>query len=148
MRKIVLNNVEYLEKNGIYDPVKKQSSYEKMGGTYRLEKNGMLYPTFNFIEKRRPIRKENYGMLHTTYLSMKHPELYAELKREDKIRQRQIEINNRVDKFRELETPRYMKAWGVTEEMKMENYNEWVKLMNQIDIIIDEQIKHMIVYSL
>ncbi|SDZ30506.1 hypothetical protein SAMN05660462_02617 [Proteiniborus ethanoligenes] len=32
--------------------------------------------------------------------------------------------------------------------MKTENYNEWVKLMNQIDVIIDEQIKHIIVYSL
>ena len=41
-----------------------------------------------------------------------------------------------------------MKAWGVTEELKIKDYKKWVKLMNQIDIIIDEQIKHMIVYSL
>ncbi len=41
-----------------------------------------------------------------------------------------------------------MKAWGVTEELKIDNYNEWVKLMNQIDLVIREQIKHMIVYSL
>lgn len=86
-------------------------------------------------------------MLHTTYLSMKHLELYVKLKREDKIRQRQIGINNRADKFRELETPRHMNAWGVTEELKKESYNEWVKLINQMDVIIDEQIKHMIVYS-
>lgn len=41
-----------------------------------------------------------------------------------------------------------MKAWGVTEEMKIENYNEWVKRINQIDIIIDEHIEHMFVLSL
>ena len=33
-----------------------------------------------------------------------------------------------------------MKVWGVTKEMKIENYNELVKLMNHINIIIDEQI--------
>lgn len=76
---------------------------------------------------------------------MKHLEVYIELERENKIRQRQIEINNRARKFRELETPRYRE---VMEEMKIENYNEWVRLMNQIDIIIDERIKHMIVFSL
>ncbi len=80
----------------------------------RKKNASMLYPTFNFIEKR----KQN--------------------------KERQIQINNRAREFRELETPRYMKAWGVTEELKKESYNEWVKLMNQID----EQIKHMIVYSL
>jgi len=33
-----------------------------------------------------------------------------------------------------------MKVLGVTKEMKIENYNELVKLMNHINIIIDEQI--------
>ncbi|MGO1580111.1 MAG: TnpV protein [Peptoniphilaceae bacterium] len=71
-----------------------------------------------------------------------------DLKKENKLRKRQLEIDNRVNKFRELETPRYMKAWEVTEELKLKDYKKWLKLMNQIDIIIDEQIKHMIVYSL
>ena len=87
-------------------------------------------------------------MLHLAYLKMEHIEFYMELEIENKLRTRQLEIDNRVNKFRELETPRYMKAWEVTEELKIKNYKKWVKLMNQIDIIIDEQIKHMIVYSL
>ncbi|HHX59421.1 MAG TPA: TnpV protein [Epulopiscium sp.] len=71
-----------------------------------------------------------------------------DLEKESKLSKRQLEIDNRTIKFRELETPRYIKAWGVTEELKMKDYKKWIKLMNQIDIIIDEQIKHMIVYSL
>lgn len=119
-----------------------------MGGTYELGKDHMLYPTFNIIEKRRKIKHENYGMLHIAYLKIEHVELYIDLEKENKLRQRQLEIDSRANKFRELETPRYMKAWEVTEELKMNDYKKWVKLMNQIDFIIDEQIKHMIVYSL
>ena len=148
MRRVVLNNVEYLEEDGIYNPIKKESSYEEMGGTYELGKDQMLYPTFNIIEKRRKIKHENYGMLHLAYLKMEHIEFYMELEIENKLRTRQLEIDNCVNKFRELETPRYMKAWEVTEELKLKDYKKWVKLMNQIDIIINEQIKHMIVYSL
>ena len=148
MRKVVLNNVEYLEEDGIYSPIKKESSYEEMGGTYELGKDQMLYPTFNIIEKRRKIKHENYGMLHIAYLKMEHIEIYIDLEKESKLRKRQNEINNRAIKFRELETPRYMKVWEVTEELKMKDYKKWVKLMNQIDIIIEEQIRHMIVYSL
>lgn len=148
MGTVVLNNAEYIEKNGIYNPIKKESSYEEKGGTYELGKDGMLYPTFDFIVKRRKIKYENFGMLHLAYLKMEHIELYMDLEIENKLKKRQLEIDNRANKFRELETPRYMKAWEVTEELKMKNYKKWVKLMNQIDIIIDEQIKHMIVYSL
>lgn len=148
MRKVILNNKEYYEEDGIYNPVEKESSYEEKGGTCKLEDDGMLYPTFNFIVKRRTRKNENYGMLHTTFLSMKYLEIYKELEKENKLDERRREIRQRVIEFIELETPRYMKAWGVTNEMKIENQNEWVKLMNQIDMIIDEQIKHMIVYSL
>lgn len=119
-----------------------------MGGTYELGKNHVLYPTFNIIEKRRKIKHENYGMIHIAYLKMEHLELYIVLEKENKLRKKEIEINNRASKFRKLETPIYMKAWEVTEELKMKNYKRWVKLMNQIDIIIEEQIKHMIVFSL
>lgn len=81
------------------------------------------------------MKNDTFGFLYRT-------------REKNKIRQRQIKINNPTSKFRELETLRYMKAWGVTEELKIKDYKKWVKLMNQIDIIIDEQIKHMIVYSL
>ncbi|MGO3751727.1 MAG: TnpV protein [Peptoniphilaceae bacterium] len=148
MRRVVLNNVEYLEEDRIYNPIKKESSYEEMGGTYELRKDYMLYPTFSIIEKRRKIKHENYGMLHIAYLKMEHIELYIDLEKENKLKTRQIEINNRAIKFKELETPRYIKAWEVTEELKLKDYSEWVELMNQINIIIEEQIKHMIVYSL
>ncbi|HHX59420.1 MAG TPA: hypothetical protein GX707_01580 [Epulopiscium sp.] len=76
MRRVVLNNVEYLEEDGIYNPIKKESSYEEMGGTYELKKDYMLYPTFNIIEKRRKIKNENYDMLHIAYWKMEHVELY------------------------------------------------------------------------
>lgn len=148
MRRVVLNDIEYLEEDGIYNPIKKGSGYEEMGGNYELAKDGLLYPPFNFIEKTRKIKHENYGMLHIAYLKMEHIELYIDLEKENKLRTRQIEINNRANRFRELETPRYMKAWEVTEELKMKDYKKWVKLMNQIDVVIEEQIKHMIVYSL
>lgn len=148
MRRVVLNNVEYLEEDGIYNPIKKESSYEIMGGTYELGKDYILYPTFNMIEKRRKIKHENFGMLHLAYLKMEHIELYMDLEIENKLKKRQLEIDNRANKFRKLETPRYMKAWEVTEELKMKDYNEWIKLMNQIDVVIEEQIKYMIVYSL
>ena len=127
MRRVVLNNVEYLEEDGIYNPIKKESSYEEMGGTYELGKDQMLYPTFNIIEKRRKIKHENYGMLHIAYLKMEHIELYIDLKKENKLRKRQLEIDNRANKFRELKTPRYMKAWGVTEELKMKDYKKMGK---------------------
>lgn len=58
--RVVLNNVEYLEEDGIYNLIKKESSYEEMGVTYELRKDYMLYPTFNIIEKRRKIKHENY----------------------------------------------------------------------------------------
>lgn len=148
MRTVVLNNVEYLEEDGSYNPINKESSYEEMGGTYELGTDHMLYPTFSIIEKRRKTKHENYGMLHIAYLKMEHIELYIDLEKENKLKKRQSEINNRANRFRELETPKYMKAWEVTEELKMKDYKKWVKLMNQIDIIIDERIKHMIVYSL
>lgn len=122
----------------MYNPIKKESSYEEKGGTYEPGKDGMLYPTFNFIEKRRKIKHDNYGMIHIAYLKMEHAEFYIELEKENRVRQKQVEINNRANRFRELETPRYMKAWGVTEELKMKDYNEWIKLMNQIDVVIEE----------
>lgn len=52
MRRVVLDNVEYLEEDGIYNPIKKESSYEEMEGTYELRKDHMLYPKFNIIEKK------------------------------------------------------------------------------------------------
>ena len=60
MRRVVLNNVEYLEKDGIYNPIKKESSYEDIEKTYELRKDQMLYSIFNIIEKRRKTKHENY----------------------------------------------------------------------------------------
>jgi hypothetical protein len=35
--------VEYLEEKGICNPIKKQSSYGKMGGTYEFGKDSLKY---------------------------------------------------------------------------------------------------------
>ncbi|MHB9308280.1 TnpV protein, partial [Fusobacterium polymorphum] len=37
LEKVILADKEYIVKNGLYFPVKKETTYEEMGGAYKLE---------------------------------------------------------------------------------------------------------------
>ena len=54
-----------------------KSLFEKLGGTYTLGENGMLYLNLTIGAADRPIGK--WGRMHRAYLEQVHPILHLQL---------------------------------------------------------------------
>ena len=150
MLKKMIDGKEYLIENGIYTPVVKQTSYEQMGGTYKMilmdEKFQVLVP--NLEEEEIDLSRLNsWGRARMKYLEQEKAEFLKNLLMKGEVMKHLFSIQTEVEKFWEIEKPKMMKAMGLTEELKEKDQMEWVRLMNSLLSSLREITYNQIIYK-
>ena len=97
------------------------------------------------IRKTKPLG--HYGRLRKAYLEMHRPILFNELALSDKLFEHCAEIDeaarNRIDTI----LPEFVKRYGITEELKVENQMLWVGKMNMCKAQAEEIVKLELIYD-
>ncbi|WP_376778012.1 TnpV protein [Tissierella praeacuta] len=140
----MINGVQYQVEEGIYNPVVKESSFEKMGGTYRME-GEYLVPNLELKQERVALGK--YGRMRENFLKEHKKTYYTSLKIQGQLMNHLQGVEKEAQRILEIEIPRYQKTWGVTEELKAQDQMKWVGMMNNIKASIEEIIQKEIIFS-
>ena len=146
----MIDGKEYLIENGIYTPVVKQTSYEQMGGTYKMilldKKFQVLVP--NLEEEEIDLSRLNsWGRARMKYLEQEKEEFLKNLLMKGEVMEHLLSIQKEVEKFWEIEKPKMMKTMGLTEKLKEKDQIEWVGLMNSLLSSLREITYNQIIYK-
>ena len=149
LEKVILADKEYIVKNGLYFPVKKETTYEEMGGAYKLEEIDkgveVLIPDMEI----KPIDKSKLnrmGRARLKFLQEEKEENYYILLATGELMPHLMKIQEEADEMREKMLPQMKKEWGITEQLKIDNQMEWVGLMNNLEATIREMILNQLIY--
>lgn len=124
-----------------------KSLYEKLGGTYTLGDDGMLYPDLAIGDKdSRPIGK--WGRMHMKYLEAEHPGLYERLILKGTLNRHLADANERAIRMLERLIVQMAAQEGITESLKKAQSLEWVSRMNSIRSSAEEIILHDVILTL
>ncbi|WP_082035171.1 TnpV protein [Caldibacillus thermoamylovorans] len=135
---------EYYVENGIYTPVIKESSYEKEGGTYRLEGNYLIPNLELIIKEERPLGK--YGRIRQTYLKEHNKSLYNSLSIQGKLMTHLADINEQANTRLDTMMKQMMETYGITEELKANDQMKWIREVNNIRAMCEEVIYKEMIY--
>ncbi|WP_336015395.1 TnpV protein [Fusobacterium polymorphum] len=149
LEKVILADKEYIVKNGLYFPVKKETTYEEMGGAYKLEEIDkgveVLIPDME-IEPIDKSKLNRMGRARLKFLQEEKEENYYILLATGELIPHLMKIQEEADEMREKILPQMKKEWGITEQLKIDNQMEWVGLMNNLEATIREMILNQLIY--
>ena len=149
LEKVILADKEYIVKNGLYFPVKKESTFEEMGGAYRLEEIDkgveVLIPDME-IEPIDKSKLNRMGRARLKFLQEEKEENYYILLATGELMPHLLKIQEEAEKMREKMLPQMKKEWGLTEQLKIDNQMEWVGLMNNLEATMREMILNQLIY--
>ncbi|MHB9298077.1 MULTISPECIES: TnpV protein [Fusobacterium] len=149
LEKVILADKEYIVKNGLYFPVKKETTYEEMGGAYKLEEIDkgveVLIPDME-IEPIDKSKLNRMGRARLKFLQEEKEENYYILLATGELMPHLMKIQEEADEMREKMLPQMKKEWGITEQLKIDNQMEWVGLMNNLEATIREMILNQLIY--
>ena len=124
-----------------------KSLYEKIGGTYTLGYDDMLYPDLVIGDKDpRPIGK--WGRMHMKYLEAEHPGLYERLILNGTLYRHLADANERAVSMLERLIDQMSAQEGITESLKEAQPLEWISRMNSICSRAEETILHDVILTL
>ncbi|MBS5116108.1 MAG: TnpV protein [Erysipelotrichaceae bacterium] len=116
----------------------KKIEYIKTGDYY--------YPNLkvdNVLGNKKPLGK--YGRLRLAYLKHNERAHYNALLIENKLYDHLHEIDKQAWEMHDLLVEQYKEKWRVTEQLKQQDQIEWVRKMNLIEAIIQDELYLMIV---
>ncbi|WP_338957196.1 TnpV protein [Fusobacterium nucleatum] len=149
LEKVILADKEYIVKNGLYFPVEKESTFEEMGGAYRLEEIDkgveVLMPDME-IEPIDKSKLNRMGKARLKFLQEEKEESYYILLATGKLMPHLLKIQEEAEEMREKMLPQMKKEWGLTEQLKIDNQMEWVGLMNNLEATMREMILNQLIY--
>ncbi|WP_369771141.1 TnpV protein [Fusobacterium sp. CM1] len=149
LEKVILADKEYIVKNGLYFPVEKESTFEEMGGAYRLEEIDkgveVLMPDME-IEPIDKSKLDRMGKARLKFLQEEKEEEYYILLATGELMPHLLKIQEEAEEMREKILPQMKKNWGITEQLKIDNQMEWVGLMNNLEATIREMILNQLIY--
>lgn len=114
----------------------KELTYTRVGDYY--------IPDLKLAEPDKPIGK--YGRMRQRYLKEHRPALYSSLLLTEKLYPHLLEIDEAAHKRMDILMPQFMKAAGVTEELKAADQMKWVGLANACRAQAEEIIVAEIIY--
>ena len=97
------------------------------------------------IRKTKPLG--HYGRLRKAYLEMHRPILFNELVLSDKLFEHCAEIDEAARHRIDTILPEFVKRYGITEELKVENQMLWVGKMNMCKAQAEEIVKLELIYD-
>ena len=117
--------------------MKKQIYDEKNGLNYTLHGDYYL-PDLEINEEEPTYGK--YGIMRKQFLKEHRSARYQYLVLTGKLTEHLNQIDKEVREKVEMLVEQMAERWGVTEELKTQNQMEWVRRMNNIRCIVDNQI--------
>ena len=148
MKKVVLEEREFyqeiIEDKEVYTAISPMNFYERQGGKYTIEtldgQKILLPEGIEVIDLDRILEMEEikyWGRERVRYLEEEKPQLLKELMTTKELIPHLIAIQEEVKKFIEIEKPKIMKSWGITEEHQslMNNFQSSLKEIIYQEII-------------
>ena len=117
--------------------MKKQIYDEKNGLSYTLYGDYYL-PDLEINEEEPTYGK--YGIMRKQFLKEHRSARYQYLVLTGKLTEHLNQVDKEVREKVEILVEQMAEQWGVTDELKMQDQMEWVKRMNNIGSIVDNQI--------
>lgn len=117
--------------------MKKQIYDEKNGLSYTLHGDYYL-PDLVINEEETTYGK--YGIMRKQFLKEHRSARYQYLVLTGKLTEHLNQVDKEVREKVEILVEQMAEQWGVTDELKMQDQMEWVKRMNNIGSIVDNQI--------
>ncbi|EEI82658.1 TnpV protein [Anaerococcus tetradius] len=141
-REITLAGKEYLMEEGIYTPIVKENSFERQGGTYKMEEleEGMevLIPNMA-IPKEIDLKKLNrWGRMRLNFLKENKEEDYQIMYLQGILMDHLLSKEKEIEDFITREEVKMMETWGLTEELKEEDYLKYLRLKKNMDMTLQE----------
>ena len=121
-----------------------KSTFEKMGGTYTLGADGIYYP--NLVSTDEEPRYGKYGMMRKTYLRKHCPAMYSLYMLEDRLTEHLNTVDDEAQERMDILVRQMMERQGITEELKVRDQMEWVRVVNGIRSRAEEIVLKEIVY--
>ncbi|MDU2897286.1 MAG: TnpV protein [Finegoldia magna] len=140
--KVTLAGKEYLMEEGIYTPIVKENSFERQGGTYKMEEleEGMevLVPNMA-IPKEIDLKKLNrWGRMRLNFLKENKEEDYQIMYLQGILMDHLLSKEKEIEDFITREEVKMMETWGLTEELKEEDYLKYLRLKKNMDMTLQE----------
>ncbi|WP_407675525.1 TnpV protein [Peptoniphilus lacrimalis] len=140
--KVTLAGKEYLMEEGIYTPIVKENSFERQGGTYKMEEleEGMevLIPNMA-IPKEIDLKKLNrWGRMRLNFLKENKEEDYQIMYLQGILMDHLLSKEKEIEAFITREEVKMMETWGLTEELKEEDYLKYLRLKKNMDMTLQE----------
>ena len=107
-----------------------KSTFEKMGGTYTLGADGIYYP--NLVSTDEELHYGKYGMMRKTYLKEYRPAMYSLYMLEDRLTEHLNAVDDETQERMDILVRQMMEKQGITEELKVRDQMEWVRVVNGI----------------
>ena len=121
-----------------------KSTFEKMGGTYTLDADGIYYP--NLVSADEESHYGKYGMMRKTYLKEHRPAMYSLYMLEDRLTEHLNAVDDEAQERMNILVRQMMERQGITEEMKARDQMEWVRAVNGIRNMAEEIVLKELTY--
>ena len=121
-----------------------KSTFEKMGGTYTLDADGIYYP--NLVSTDEEPHYGKYGMIRKTYLKEHRPAMYSLYMLEDRLTEHLNTVDDEAQERMDILVRQMMERQGITEELKACAQMEWVRAVNGIRNMTEEIVLNELIY--
>ena len=121
-----------------------KSTFEKMGGTYTLGADGIYYP--NLVSTDEEPHYGKYGMMRKTYLKEHRPVMYSLYMLEDRLTEHLHVVDDEAQERMDILVRQMMEKQGITEELKVRDQMEWVRVVNGIRSRAEEIVLNELIY--
>ena len=121
-----------------------KNTFEKMGGTYTLGADGIYYP--NLVSTDEEPHYGKYGMMRKTYLKEHRPAMYSLYMLEDRLVEHLNLVDDETQERMDILVRQMMERQGITEELKVRDQMEWVRVVNGIRSRAEEIVLKELVY--
>lgn len=119
--------------------------FEQLGCTYKRQNNYLVPHLTLPTEEENPIGI--YGQRHLLYLKEHRRITYINLLSNGKLGAYLSEIDKQAQERFEILIKQMKQKQGITEQLKLDNWLEWIRQMNSICNQVDKLILDEIIYS-
>ena len=148
---VILADREYLLEEETYIPVIKENLFEKQGGTYSLEKmedgEEVLIPNIKMPKIVEQSRLNRFGRERLKFLKENRENQYQSMYYRGTLMEHLLNIEEQVQEFLEKEEPKMKEVWGLTNELKSEDFLKYTGLKKNLDMTLTRIVLEQIVWA-